>query len=116
MIDADIEFASAYRDDVAARIRKLARVLTALKIGNGIAIAVGLHSINSVGDTRYDTRRKRSRLVDQLWPLLVRVNDIDEWTFEWDALPLKNCTRDHILRYHFMLIKWSIRYKSGLEV
>lgn len=68
---ADIEFASAYRNDVAAWIGKLARVLTALKIGNGIAIAVGLHSINSIGDTRYNTRRKRSRLVDQLdpyWP------------------------------------------------
>lgn len=54
----DIGFASVHRDNVAAyratRIRKFARVLTALKICNGIAIAVGLHS-TSVDDTRYDT-------------------------------------------------------------
>lgn len=43
----DIEFATIHRRNVAVRIRKPIRVLTALKISNGIAIAVGLHSTNA---------------------------------------------------------------------
>lgn len=52
-----IGFTNVHRDNVVAyratRVRKSACVLTALKICNGIAIAVSLHS-TSVGETRYD--------------------------------------------------------------